>query len=366
MGDGMVDGVMSRQAAEQAEYERLSPFASKVGESRGRARPASADEFRTDYQRDRDRIIHCKAFRRLSHKTQVFLAPEGDHYRTRLTHTLEVAQIARSISRALRLNEDLTEAIALGHDLGHTPFGHTGESALDEALAALGERVPGAPSGYEHNLQSLRIVESLEYDGRGLNLTWEVRDGILGHTGGHMPETLEGRVVRIADRIAYVNHDIDDALRAGVLERADLPQRPLEILGDHHGERITTMVNDMVQTSASRDDIRMSDHVWDAMMELRAYLFDNVYFSERAKAEEPKAHRVVQTLFAHFLENPDDMPAEFVVSSPQRVTAEGEPGTTGETAAEQVRRVVDYVAGMTDRFAIREFERLFVPKKWLV
>lgn len=360
---------MSREAAEAAEFERLAPRAAKAAESLGRDHPTTDDPFRTAFQRDRDRIIHCKAFRRLSHKTQVFLAPEGDHYRTRLTHTLEVAQIARSVSRALRLNEDLTEAIALGHDLGHTPFGHTGESALDEALSSLAGRIHGAPGGYDHNVQSLRIVERLEYDGRGLNLTREVRDGILGHTGGHMPETLEGRVVRIADRIAYVNHDIDDALRAGVLTRDDLPQGPLEVLGEHHGDRITTMVNDMVQTSSVVDDIRMSQPVWDAMMELRGYLFENVYFSERAKAEEPKAHRVVQQLFGHFLENPDELPAEFIVDPPAVPGIASDHAFSAENAdvsAEQVQRVVDYVAGMTDRFAIREFERLFIPKKWLV
>lgn len=361
--------IMSREVAEAAECERLSPYAAKAAESQGREFPTSADPFRTDFQRDRDRIIHCKAFRRLSHKTQVFLAPEGDHYRTRLTHTLEVAQIARSISRALMLNEDLTEAIALGHDLGHTPFGHTGESALDDALRAVSGRIQGAPTAYDHNEQSLRIVESLEYDGRGLNLTWEVRDGILGHTGDHIPGTLEGQVVRIADRIAYVNHDIDDALRAGVLTRTDLPQGPLEVLGDHHGDRITTMVNDMVQTSAGTDDIRMSPGVWDAMIELRTYLFENVYFSERAKAEEPKAHRVVQKLFTHYLEHPDELPPEFVVAHRPVLMGGERPDADqlpDDLAAEQVRRVVDYVSGMTDRFAIREFERLFIPKKWLV
>lgn len=341
---------MTRQRAEAAEFERLSPRACKAAESRGRDREIDPDPYRTDFQRDRDRIIHCKAFRRLSHKTQVFLAPEGDHYRTRLTHTLEVAQIARSIARALELNEDLTEAVALGHDLGHTPFGHTGESALSDALADLSTTRPGVPTSYSHNLQSLRIVEHLENDGRGLNLTWEVRDGIIGHTGTHVPATLEGQIVRIADRIAYVNHDIDDALRARVLSASDLPQEPLQTLGFDHGTRITTMVTDLIAASSDGDTIRMSQPVWDAMMELRSYLFDNVYFSDRAKAEEPKAHRVVEKLFRHFLDNPDEMPAEF------RPSAD----------ADAVQLVVDYVAGMTDRFAIREFERLFIPKKWLV
>lgn len=341
---------MTRQHAEKAEYERLAPRAAKSSETRGRQQPSELDAYRTEYQRDRDRIIHCKAFRRLSHKTQVFLAPEGDHYRTRLTHTLEVAQISRSIARALRLNEDLTEAISLGHDLGHTPFGHTGEAALDEALRALGDRFPGAPDSYRHNHQSLRIVECLEYEGKGLNLTWEVRDGILGHTGGHIPATLEGQVVRIADRIAYVNHDIDDALRAGVLSDEDLPQGPLRVLGRHHGERITTMVTDMVEASIDADEVRMSPEVWEAMLELREYLFANVYFSERAKSEEPKAHRVVQKLFGHYLDHPEEMPDE----------------PAAQNEAERIQCVVDYVAGMTDRFAIREFERLFIPKKWLL
>jgi dGTPase len=341
---------MTRERAEAAEYDRLSPSAAKAAESRGRVTDVEHDPYRTVFQRDRDRIIHCKSFRRLSHKTQVFLAPEGDHYRTRLTHTLEVSQISRSIARALALNEDLTEAIALGHDLGHTPFGHTGEEALDAVLREAASAHPDAPTSYRHNLQSLRIVEHLEYEGRGLNLTWEVRDGILGHTGEHVPETLEGRVVRIADRIAYVNHDIDDAVRAKVLSEEELPREPLKVLGPNPGARITTMVTDLIASSRDLSDITMSDTVWDAMMELRAYLFENVYFSDRAKAEEPKAFRVVQKLFRHYLEHPEEMPEEF----------------RGSRDSEPVQLVVDYVAGMTDRFAIREFERLFIPKKWLV
>lgn len=342
--------VKKRQDWESAEHALLSPRASFADGSRGRETAIADDEYRTCYQRDRDRVLHCKAFRRLSHKTQVFLAPEGDHYRTRLTHTLEVSQIARSIARALALNEDLTEAIALGHDLGHTPFGHTGEQALDEALREVAGRFPDVPGSYEHNRQSLRIVERLEYDGKGLNLTWEVRDGILGHTGGHVPETLEGQVVRIADRIAYVNHDIDDAVRAGVLSTEELPPEPVALLGPHHGARITTMVRDLIETSAERDEIAMSPEVWDAMMTLRQYLFDNVYLSTRAKAEEPRAANVVRMLFGHFLEHPEQLPEEH------------RPSTENERA----QRVVDYVAGMTDRYAIRQFEGLFIPKKWLV
>lgn len=343
--------VHTRQALEAAEHERLAPEASFADETRGRTTPIPLDPFRTEFQRDRDRVIHCKAFRRLSHKTQVFLAPEGDHYRTRLTHTLEVSQIARSIVRALGLNEDLTEAISLAHDLGHTPFGHTGEDALDKALQSLasGDSVV-SPPGYRHNVQSLRIVDTLEYDGKGLNLTWEVRDGILGHTGAEQPSTLEGQVVRIADRIAYVNHDIDDAVRAHVLDPADLPRGPLEVLGEHHGARITTMVNDMIATSAETGRIGMSQPVWDAMMQLREFLFEHVYFSARAKAEEPKAAAVVTSLFAHYLANPMELP----------------PDERPDDASGIVQSVVDYVAGMTDRFAIREYERLFVPKKWLL
>jgi dGTPase len=343
--------IRDRESLERAEHQSLSPLAAFADATRGRLIPLPLDAFRTEFQRDRDRIIHCKAFRRLSHKTQVFLAPEGDHYRTRLTHTLEVSQIARSIARALALNEDLTEAISLGHDLGHTPFGHTGEEALDQALRRLVELIPDTePVGYRHNIQSLRIVDQLEYEGKGLNLTWEVRDGILGHTGPVEPSTLEGQIVRIADRIAYVNHDIDDAIRARVLSESDLPSAPLQVLGGYPGARLTTMINDMIATSAEAGHIGMSQPVWDAMMELRAFLFENVYFSARAKAEEPKASAVVTALFDHYLANPIELP----------------PDERPDDASQIVQAVVDYVAGMTDRFAIREFERLFVPKKWLL
>ncbi len=342
--------VITRENIEAEEHVRLSPSACFADESKGRLTPVAPDPFRTEFQRDRDRIIHCKSFRRLSHKTQVFLAPEGDHYRTRLTHTLEVSQISRSIARALGLNEDLTEAISLGHDLGHTPFGHTGEAALDEVLHSLHSEEPAVPDGYHHNVQSLRIVDCLEYDGRGLNLTQEVREGILGHSGVHVPETLEGRIVRTADRIAYVNHDIDDAVRAGVLKEDELPCAALEVLGFRHAARITTMVTDMIETSAALGEVRMSERVWGAMMELRAYLFENVYFCERAKAEEPKAHAVVKALFRHYLAEPEELPAKERPDDPTML----------------VQAVVDYVAGMTDRFAIREYERIFVPKKWLL
>jgi dGTPase len=334
---------------ESEEHERLSPNAAFADESEGRIRPVEPDPYRTDFQRDRDRITHCKAFRRLSHKTQVFLAPEGDHYRTRLTHTLEVAQIARSVARALKLNEDLTEAVALGHDLGHTPFGHIGEDALSACYAEIREEYPYAPDRYHHNQQSARVVEVLEYEGKGLNLTFEVRDGIARHTGGERASTLEGQVVAVADRIAYINHDIDDSIRAGVLSEDDLPQKPTDVLGHHHGARITTMVEDLVESSVGRDEITMSPDVWQAMMDLRAYLFDAVYLSDRAKAEEPKAYGVVRSLFMYYLGHPEELPSEF---EPQ-----------GE--AELPQRVTDYVAGMTDRFALRAYDRLFVPKNWM-
>ena len=341
---------LTREEAERLERERLAPAAALSSESRGRVRAMEPDPLRTEFQRDRDRIIHCKSFRRLSHKTQVFLAPEGDHYRTRLTHTLEVAQIARSIARAMRLNEDLTEAIALGHDLGHTPFGHIGEDALTEALRGVQGRYEDVPVPFSHHLQSLRVVEALEYEGKGLNLTWEVRDGIAHHTGDVPASTLEGRIVATADRIAYVNHDIDDAMRGGVLTEADLPSGPTEILGHNHGQRITTMVSDMVETSLATGDIRMSSQVWDAMMALRRFLFDRVYLSSAAKAEEPKAFKVVEALFEHYMTHPDEMPPEY------RPALE----------AELPRRVTDYIAGMTDRFAIRDYESKFVPRKWML
>ncbi|MFA5845139.1 MAG: deoxyguanosinetriphosphate triphosphohydrolase [Coriobacteriia bacterium] len=342
--------ILTREAAEAQEHERLAPQAAFSDASRGRDTPLEPDPLRTEFQRDRDRILHCKAFRRLSHKTQVFLAPEGDHYRTRLTHTLEVAQIARSIARALRLNEDLAEAIALGHDLGHTPFGHIGEDALSEKLAAVAAKYPGTVHPYRHNEQSLRIVERLEYGGKGLNLTWEVRDGIARHTGKERASTLEGRVVATADRIAYVNHDIDDAMRAGVLAEADLPEAPTDVLGHTHGARITTMVRDMVDASADLEDIRMTPRVWDAMMELRAFLFDHVYLGSEAKVEEPKAFGLVASLFDHYMAHPEDLPEEHRAASDDELPL----------------RVTDYIAGMTDRFAIRCHERFFLPKSWMV
>ena len=293
---------------------------------------------RTEFVRDRDRIIHCKSFRRLKHKTQVFLSPIGDHYRTRLTHTLEVAQIARTIARGLLLNEDLTEAIAMGHDLGHTPFGHSGESVLNRIV----------PGGFEHNKQSLRIVEKLE-NGKGLNLTFEVRDGILNHKKSGHPSTLEGVVVSLADRIAYVNHDIDDAVRAGLLSNDILPKSCIEAIGATHGERINILVLDILQTSSGKNHVEMSGEISSEFEKLRQFLFDNLYHDSAAKAEEGKAEGVIERLYYHYLKHVSELPPEFTKyideDGPDRIAA-------------------DYIACMTDRYAVRDYTRLFVPADW--
>ena len=329
-----------RERTEQIERDTLSPHATLSSTSKGREREEPPDPLRTCFQRDRDRIVHSKAFRRLKHKTQVFLAPEGDHYRVRLTHTLEVAQIARTAARALRLNEDLTEAVALGHDLGHTPFGHLGEQALTPFL--------GRP--FRHNEQSLRIVDHLENDGEGLNLTWEVRDGILNHPWSTPePATPEGRIVRLADRIAYVNHDVDDAVRAGVLRADEIPGRPAEVLGATYGDRINTLVTDLVEHSAGGVDIGLSGSVFRALDELRDFLFEHVYLRDEARSEQDKAIALVRTLFAYYLEHPYAVPAEYH-------RAPGDLPT----------RVADYIAGMTDRYALRVYEQLFLPQGWLL
>lgn len=299
--------------------------------------PEDPCPLRTAFQRDRDRILHTKAFRRLKHKTQVFVAPEGDHYRTRLTHTLEVSALARTVARALRLNEDLVEAIAMGHDLGHAPFGHAGEHALDDLLRErLGRR-------FHHNEQSVRVVEVLERDGRGLNLTREVRDGIRYHTGPVKPATLEGQIVRLVDRIAYVNHDIEDAVRAGVLDPADLPEREIAVLGDTTSRRLTRLVADIVEHSTDADEIRQSPEVGTAFLRLRKFMFDHVYLAHPAATESGRARGVVQALFGWYLEHPEELPP-----SP-------EPDT--------VLRVTDYVAGMTDRFALRAYRQIFMPRE---
>ena len=340
--------IIHREDQEQRERELLSEDAARASESEGRDRSAAPDILRNDFQRDRDKILHTKSFRRLSHKTQVFLAAEGDHFRTRLTHTLEVAQIARTIARALGLNEDLTEAIALGHDLGHTPFGHTGEEALSQCIARhRGIALEPGEQGllYRHNVQSLRVVEVIENGGRGLNLTAEVRDGILCHTGSQRAETLEGRIVATADRIAYVNHDIDDAIRAGVLREADLPDATHQVLGSDHSSRIERLVLDMVETSAACDDVRMSEEVWAAMDELRTFLFERVYTSPEVMAEVRKAMHLVGDLFDYYVEHIDQVPAEY------RAISEGD----------DLRAVTDYIAGMTDRYAKSVYQDLFIP-----
>ena len=329
-----------KEMIERREMEELSPLAAKSAQSRGRDHPIKPCELRSEFQRDRDRIIHSKSFRRLQFKTQVFVAPEGDHYRTRLTHTLEVSQVARSIARGLRLNEDLTEAIALGHDLGHTPFGHIGERTMNRLIGG----------GFRHNEQSLRVVEVLEGKG-GLNLTWEVRDGILNHSGNGRAATLEGRVVGKADRIAYINHDIDDALRAGIIRPHELPPDALKVLGKTHGERIEAMISDIVSESEKAGDIVSSDLVQSATDMLRSFLFKNVYQDRWRTQEENKCDFIVSNLFRYFMEHPAEMPLEYVTIA-YREGSE--------------RAVVDYVASMTDRFAARLFQKLFVPESFSV
>lgn len=323
----------------ERERETLSPYAFLTCNTRGREHPYVPCAMRTEFQRDRDRIIHSQSFRRLMNKTQVFLAPKGDHYRTRLTHTLEVTQIARIIARGLRLNEDLTEAIAMGHDLGHTPFGHVGEDVMRELYSP----------DFTHYKQSLRVVEKLENDGRGLNLTWEVRDGIVNHTGSCMASTLEGVIVKFADRIAYINHDIDDACRGGILSEEDIPKELREILGKSHGERINKMVTSVINTSTDRNEIRMSDEMWEATSALRKFLFENVYTNSMAKSEDGKAMALLAQLFAYFEKNPEQMPTRYR----KNIEEEG------------VKRCVcDFISGMTDRYAIETYEKLFVPKMW--
>ncbi|MBR7111866.1 MAG: deoxyguanosinetriphosphate triphosphohydrolase [Clostridia bacterium] len=331
---------IKERLAEQ-EKKNLSPYATLSACTKGRERPCTECDMRTEFQRDRDRIIHSQSFRRLMNKTQVFLAPAGDHYRTRLTHTLEVTQIARTVARALSLNEDLTEAIALGHDLGHTPFGHAGEVVMQECFSP----------DFSHNAQGVRVVEKLENNGRGLNLTAEVRDGIAHHSGKGLPSTLEGMIVRLADRIAYINHDIDDALRAGILQLDEIPKDLRDILGNTHGERIDTMVGSMVKASAGRPEIAMEHDVLEATGQLRAFLFERVYRDSAAKGEEDKAKALLARLFEYFEKHPDKLPHDF------RKTAEAE--SVG-------RAVCDYLSGMTDRYAIELYHNLFVPEVWRV
>lgn len=333
-----------REELEWTEHLCLSERAQFSDATRGRPRPEEAQEndVRTCYQRDSDRILHSKSFRRLMHKTQVFLQPEGDHYRTRMTHTLEVARIARTITRALRLNEDLSEAIAFGHDLGHTPFGHAGEVALTEVM--------GEP--FRHNEQSLRVVDVLEKDGQGLNLTYEVRMGILGHSShSRMPETLEGQIVRKSDQIAYINHDIDDAMRAGILTEADIPAQIAEILGHSHSQRINTLVENMIENTMLTGTLGMQPDVAQAMDQLRTFMFARVYTNPVAKGEESKAKDMLCRLFEYYMKNPERLPPDFL---PQ-LDFDG-----------MERIVCDYIAGMTDRYAVHKYSELFIPATWQV
>lgn len=331
-----------RETSEEKEYKNLSPYAAHSRDSRGRERKETECDIRTAYQRDRDRIIHSKAFRRLKDKTQVFLAAQGDHYRTRLTHTLEVSQIARTMAKALELNEDLVEAIALGHDLGHTPFGHAGEAALNEIC----------PSGFAHYKQSVRVVELLEKDGKGLNLTWEVRDGILNHRTSGTPHTLEGQVVRLADKIAYIHHDMDDAERAGIFHEDSIPITIRVALGDSCRERLNTLIHDIVTTSYGKDRVEMSPEVGEAMSILRKIMFDNVYKNPVAKKEEVKASRMLKELYMYYQKNPELMSREYRLLIDRR---------------EPVNRVVcDYISGMTDQYSIAKFQEIFVPIGWTV
>ncbi|MBN1274405.1 MAG: deoxyguanosinetriphosphate triphosphohydrolase [Candidatus Aminicenantes bacterium] len=337
-----------RETLEKIEGRTLSPKACFSAHTLGRERPEKPHSFRTDFQRDRDRIIHCKSFRRLKHKTQVFLAPYGDHFRTRLTHTLEVSQIARTIAKALRLNEDLTEAIALGHDLGHTPFGHAGEKTLSSLL----------PGGFSHYAQSLRVVEKLEYEGKGLNLTFEVRDGIVKHSKGrgeilendlkNMPRTLEGQIVRVSDVIAYVNHDIDDALRAGVIKESDLPGHLVRIFGRWHASRIDRMVEDVVRASldAELERIAMSPEIARALSELRDFLYENVYFNEESRSELEKTEKILKDLYEFLSVHPEG----YIKPYPENDDIQ--------------KRVGDFIAGMTDHYAMRLYKEIFFPKSW--
>ncbi len=331
-----------RERLEQMEKDYLSPYAALSINSKGREKQEEQCDIRPVFQRDRDRIIHCKAFRRLKDKTQVFLTPEGDHYRTRLTHTLEVSQNARTIAKALKLNEELVEAIALGHDLGHTPFGHAGERALNRVC----------PLGFEHSEQSVRTVDRLEKGGAGLNLTYEVRDGIRNHQTIGKPHTLEGKIVRLSDKIAYIHHDMDDAVRAGILKESDVPAEIRAVLGSSPGERLDHFIHDIVMNSMDKNDIIMSEPVADAMKKIRQFMFDRVYQNPEAKSEETKAEVLMETLYHHYLKNLDKLPDEFL-----NLIAEGEP---------RERVVCDYVGAMSDRFAISVYEEIYIPKSWQI
>lgn len=333
--------MLVREELEMREARELSEFASLSSRTRGRNRPEAECDVRTAYMRDRDRIVHCKAFRRLKDKTQVFLSPLGDHYRTRLLHTLEVSQIARTLARCLALNEDLVEAIALGHDLGHTPFGHAGERALNEV----------SPLGFLHSEQSVRIVEVLEKEGQGLNLTWEVRDGIRNHGTANHPATLEGQAVRLADKMAYIHHDMDDGERAGFLSEDDIPLHLRKLLGKTTRDRLNTFVHDIVKTSKGQAFVRMSGEIGDAMLELRRFMFQNLYTNEVAKIEEPRAGSMLQELYRYYVGHPEELPGDL-----RRRMRE-----LGESAD---RCALDHVSGMTDQYAMTKFRDIFIPKTW--
>ncbi len=328
-----------REYSEKIEADTLSPYATKVVDTKGRQEPIEPCPYRTAFQQDRDRIIHCNSFRRLKHKTQVFLSPEGDHYRTRLTHTLEVSQIGRTVARAARLNEDLVEAIAMGHDLGHTPFGHAGEQALDDVCSL----------GYIHAQQSVRVVEVLENDGKGLNLTFEVRDGIAHHSSSNVASTLEGRLVRYADKIAYMNHDIEDAIRAGVLTQSDIPWQIKYHLGNDKSQRITTFVASLIENT--KEDVAMSPQIMEMYNLLRGFMFENVYNNPIAKGEEVKAKDLIRFMYTYFVGDPSKLPSRY------------------QQIAEHwgvERAVCDYISGMSDRYAVSLYSSLFIPKSWTV
>ena len=335
--------MLIRETIEQMESETLSPFATLSVNSRGRDREEPECDIRPLFQRDRDRILHCKSFRRLKNKTQVFLSPLGDHYRTRMSHTLEVSQNARTVGKALRLNEDLVEAIALGHDLGHTPFGHAGEKVLNELV----------DGGFIHSEQSVRIVEKLEKDGEGLNLTWEVRDGILNHQMSTMPSTPEGKIVRLADKIAYINADIDDSIRAGIITEEQIPLEVRKTLGFSVHDRLNTMIHDIIITSMDKEDIGMSDEIFEAMIDLRKFLYASVYKNPVAKGEEVKAKRMMRQLFEYYENHEEDLPERYL----QMIREEGE--------AED-RVIADYISGMTDQYAVAKFNEYFMPQSWQV
>lgn len=333
-----------RERQEKREHRTLCRYASFADESKGRLKPEEQCDIRTDYQRDRDRILHSKAFRRLKQKTQVFLEPEGDHYRTRMTHTLEVAQNARTIARALELNEDLTEAIALGHDLGHTPFGHAGERALNKIMLENGQ------NGFRHNEQSVRVVDVLEKQGRGLNLTYETRDGILNHETYLMPSTPEGKIVRLSDKIAYVNSDIDDSIRAGLITESDLPKKYTDVLGHTMNKRLNTLVHDMIINSEMHDyEIGLSPEVEEALMGLRKYMFENIYTNSRAKSEEKKVGNLIDQIFDHFMLHPEKMGREYI----RIMENEG-----------RIRAVCDFIAGMSDTYLVNLYKEIYIPKGW--